>query len=78
MLGCQILANGTAEEEDEDDRSGDPKGSVEVRVAVEDVEEVCTRVERGPAARQDGRGVDIKELGVEGHGPEEALRGAAA
>jgi hypothetical protein len=78
MLGRQVLADGAAEEEDENDRGGNPKGPVEVRVAVENVEEVCARVERGPAARQYGRGIDVEELGVEGHGPEEALRGAAA
>lgn len=72
----QILADGAAEEQDQDHRCRDPEGSVEVRVALEHVEEVGAGEERGPAAGQDGRCVDVEELGVEGDGPEEALRRA--
>ena len=36
----EVLADGAAEEEDENDGSRDPEGPVEVGVALEDVEEV--------------------------------------
>lgn len=72
----QILADSAAEEEDQDDRRRDPEGPVEVGVALEHVEEVGAGEERSPAAGQDGRRVHVEELGVEGDGPEEALRGA--
>lgn len=76
MVGGQVLADGAGEEEDEDDGGGDPEGPVEVRVAVEDVEEgsVGEGQEGGEAAVQDGGGVDVEELGVEGEGPEVAFR----
>ena len=73
----EVLADGAGDEEDEADGGGDPKGPVEVRVAVEDVEEVGPRVEGGTAAAEDFGGVDIEELGVEGEGPEEAFGGEA-
>lgn len=73
----QVLADGTAKEEDEDDGGSDPKGPVQVGVALEDVEKVGARVQRGPAALQDGRRVDVKVLGVKGDCPEEALRAGA-
>lgn len=70
----QVLADSAAQEQDQDDRRGDPEGPVQVGVALEHVEEVGAGEQGGPAARQDSRGVDIEELRVEGHGPEEALR----
>lgn len=36
----EVLADGAAEEEDEDDGGRDPEGPVEVGVALEDIEEV--------------------------------------
>lgn len=71
----EVLTNSSCEEEDDDDGGRDPKRPVEVRVALEDVEEVLARVQRGAAARQDLRGVDVEELLVEGDAPEEALGG---
>jgi len=70
-----ILGDGAAEEEDEDDGGGDPEGAVEIRVPVEDVEEVCAGVEGDAAAAEDFGGVDVEELGVEGDGPEVAFGG---
>lgn len=69
----EVLADGAGDEEDEDDGGGDPEGAVEVRVAFEGVEEGGARVEGCEAAGEDGGGVDVEELGVEGEGPEEAL-----
>lgn len=37
------MADGSGEEEDEDDGGGDPEGAVEIRVAVENVEEGLVR-----------------------------------
>ena len=73
----EILADGAGDEEDEADGGGDPEGPVEVRVPVEDVEEVGARVEGSAAAAEDFGGVDVEELGVEGEGPEEAFGGEA-
>jgi hypothetical protein len=71
----KILADRSRQEQDYNDRSGDPEGSVEVWVALEDVEEVLARVERGAAAGEDLVGVDVEELLVEGDAPEETLGG---
>lgn len=71
----EVLADRTRQEEDDDDGGRDPERPVEVRVALEDVEEILARVERGAAARQDLRGVDVEELLVEGDAPEEAFGG---
>lgn len=70
-----VLANCAAHEEDEDDRCRDPERSVQVGVALEDVEEVGPGVQRGPAPRENRARVNIEELGIERHAPEEALRG---
>lgn len=73
----EVLADRSAEEENQDDGCGDPERPVEIGVALEDIEEVGARVQGGPAPRKNGRGVDIEILCVEGDGPEEAL-GAGA
>jgi hypothetical protein len=72
------LANSSSQEKDEHHRRGDPKRPVQVRVALEHVEEVRARVEGGPAARQHGRRVDVEELRVKRNGPEKSLAAAAA
>lgn len=72
LLG-QVLRDCAGEEEDDDDGGRDPKGPVQVRVAVQDVEEVCVGPDGGAAAAQDFVGVDVEELGVEGDGPEVVL-----
>ena len=69
----EVLGDGAGDEEDEDDGGGDPEGAVHIRVAIEDVEEVRARIDGHPAAAQDFGGVDVKELCVEGQGPEVAL-----
>ena len=69
----EVLADGAGDEEDEDDRGGDPEGAVEIRVAFEGVEERGARVEGGGAAGEHGGGVDVEELGVERKGPEVAF-----
>jgi hypothetical protein len=71
----QVLTNRSGQEEDYDDCGSDPEGAVEVWVALEDVEEVLTRVEGGAAAGEDLIRVDVEELLVEGDAPEEALGG---
>ena len=71
----KVLTYRAREEEDDDDGGRDPERPVEVRVALEDVEEVLARVEGGAAAGEDLRGVDVEELLVEGDAPEEALGG---
>lgn len=74
LLVGEILADGAGEEEDDDDSGGDPEGAVEVRIAVQDVEEgwgVGKEGKEGEAAAgEDGGGVDVEELGVEGEGPQ--------
>jgi hypothetical protein len=71
----EVLTNCTRQEQNHDDSGRDPEWSVEVGAALEDVEEVLARVERGAAAREDLGGVDVEELLVEGDAPEEALGG---
>ena len=71
----KILADRAGEEEDDNDGGRDPERPVEVRVALEDVEEVLARVEGGAAAGEDLRGVDVEELLVEGDAPEETFGG---
>lgn len=60
----EVLANGTAKEEDENDSRSNPEGTVQVWVALEDVEKVSPRVKGGPAAGQDGGRIDVEVLRV--------------
>ena len=69
----EVLADRARQEEDDNYGGCDPERPVEVRVALEDVEEVLARVQRGAAARQDLGGIDVEELLVEGDAPEEAF-----
>lgn len=78
MTAGQILRHGARDEQDEDDRRRDPKGPVQIRVAVQHVEEGEPRVERRHAASQHFGRVDVEVLRVEGERPEEALRGRRA
>lgn len=79
MVFRQILTDGASEEQDEHDRGGDPKRAVQVRITLQDIQEVRAGKQRRPAPREHGGGVDVEELRVEGEGPEVALgRGAAA
>lgn len=66
----KVLAYRARQEEDDDDGRGDPDGAVQVRVAVQHVEEVGARVQGGGAAAEDLCCVDVEGLGVEGEGPE--------
>ena len=47
----EVLADRAGQEEDDNDSGRDPERPVEVRVALEDVEEVLAWVQRGAAAR---------------------------
>lgn len=69
----EVLADGTGDEEDEDDGGGDPEGAVEVGITFEGIEEGRARVEGGEAAGEHGGGIDVEELRVEGEGPEVAF-----
>ena len=71
----EVLADRARQEEDDNYGGCDPERPVEVRVALEDVEEVLAWVEGGAAAGEDLGGVDVEELLVEGNAPEEALGG---
>jgi hypothetical protein len=71
----EILADGAGQEKDHHHRRRDPEGTVEVGVALENVEEVLARVESCAAAGEDLVGVYIEELLVEGYAPEKTLRG---
>ena len=62
----EILADGPSEEQDEDHSRGNPERAVEIRIALEHIEEIRPRVQRRPAPRQHGVGIDIEELRVEG------------
>lgn len=64
------------QEQYEDDRRRDPERTVEIRVAVKNVEEVCARVESRAAPLQDLGSVDVEVGFVEVQRPEEAF-GAA-
>ena len=79
VLGRQLLRYRAGEEEDDDDSGSNPEGAVQVRVPVERVEE-GRRVgeegdESGAAPVEDGAGVDVEKLRVEGEGPEHAFGG---
>lgn len=74
-LICQILTDCTREEEYHDHGRCDPEGSVEIWIALENIKEVCTRVESAATAVQDGCRVYIEELLVELDRPEVAFRG---
>lgn len=73
-LASQIAAYGAGQEQDDHYRRRDPKGPVQVWVAVQNVEEVCTRKDCCGASAQHLGGVDVEELRVEGDAPEVALR----
>jgi hypothetical protein len=71
----KVLTYRARQEKDDDDGGRDPERPVEVRVALEDVEEVLARVQGGAAAGENLGSVDVEELLVEGDAPEEALGG---
>ena len=71
----EVLADRARQEQNHDDCRRDPERAIEVRVALEDVEEVLARVEGCAAAGQDLVGVDVEELLVEGDAPEKAFGG---
>ena len=74
-LARQILIYRAGEEENDDDGRRDPDGAVQIRIALQHVEEVCTRVYGGCAAAQDLVRVHVEGLRVEGQRPEEVLAG---
>lgn len=43
-FSTEILTDGASQEEDHDDRRRDPDGTIEVRVAIEDIQEVSPGV----------------------------------
>ena len=45
MIVSKVLRDGPREKEDEDNGGGDPKGSVQVRVPVQNIEEGGARIE---------------------------------
>lgn len=71
----KILAHSSTKEQNQHNGRRDPEGPVQVRVTLQDIQEVGAGEERGPASRQNSRGVDIEELCVKGDGPQEPLRG---
>lgn len=64
VLARQVLRHGARQEEDDDDRRRDPERSVQVRVAIQHVEEVGPRVQRRRAPAQHLVRVDVKVLRV--------------
>ena len=58
----EILTDISCEEEYEYDSGGDPKRTVEVWVAVKDIEKWSSRKESRSAAVEDFSGVNVKEL----------------
>ena len=71
----EILRDRSRQEEDDNHRRRDPEWTIEIRVAIKDIKEVCPRVYGREASVQHGGGIDVKELGVERKGPEVTLRG---
>lgn len=70
----QPVAYASREEENNHHGRRDPERTIQIWIAVEDVEKVCTREERGGAPAQDLGRIDVEELRVEGDAPEVALR----
>jgi hypothetical protein len=66
----KVLINRACQEQDDNDGRRDPHGAVEIRVPLEDVEEVCARINGRCTAAEDFVCVDIKGLRVEGERPE--------
>ena len=60
----------------DNDRRSYPKRAVEVGIAFHDVQEVLAGVEGAADAVEEGRGVDVEELLVEGYAPEVAFAAA--
>lgn len=69
-IAREVLINRAREEQDHNDRRGDPYRPVEIGVSFEHVEEVLPRVDGRGAAAQDFGGVDVEGLRVEGERPE--------
>lgn len=72
----QVRTDGAGHEQNHDHGGSDPERAVQVRVAVQDVEEVGARVQGVLAPAQHFGRVDVEELRVEGEGPEVAFGGA--
>lgn len=74
----QILIYRAGEEEDDNDGCGDPHGAIQIRVSLEDIEEIGARINGCSAPAQHLCRVDIKGLCVKVEGPEIMFSSAAA
>ena len=74
----QILTDGARHEQYDNDRGRNPKGPVQIGVALHHVEKVLARVDSGATAMKDGSSVDVEELLVKGNGPQVAFRGGGS
>ena len=64
MLMCQILRYSPRQEQDNDNRCRDPERSVQIRVSVQDIQEVGAGIHGSDAATNDFVGVYVEELAV--------------
>ena len=62
---CKVLAYCSGDEKNKDHRGRNPKRTVEIWIAIKDVEKGSSRIQRGYTATKDLGSVNIKELGVE-------------
>lgn len=72
-MRSKVLAYRAREEKYKYNSRSNPERAVEIWVPVQDVEEGAAGDESGKTALEHGGGVDVKELGVEGEGPEVAF-----
>jgi len=69
----QLPVDGAGQKQDHDDGGSDPERPIQVRVALERVEEVGAWVQRRPASLRHFRRVHVEVLRVEVDAPEVAL-----
>ena len=73
MVLSQVLTDRAGYEENEDYSGSYPEGAVQIRIAVQYVEERGARIEGGGKTAKHLRSVYIEELGVEGKRPEKTF-----
>ena len=70
----QILTDRTRQEQNHHHRRRDPKRPVQIRIAIQHVQEICAREQSRARTAQHLGSVDVEELGVELNGPQVAFR----
>lgn len=69
----QFPTDGSGQEQYEHHGRSDPKGSIQIWIALQHIKEICAWIQGSPTSLDDFVCVDVEELGVELRGPKETF-----